>query len=336
LPDRRVLFGGESDLANPGLGASDRTPPDDDRPTLVVVVGPTASGKSDLAVALAQELGAEVVNADSMQLYAGMDVGTAKLTLEQRHGVVHHLLDIWQVTHSASVVEYRDRARAILSELSDRGRPAVLVGGSGLYVHAVVDDWDFPGTDPGVRAELEHRLAAEGPQVLHAELARLDPAAAAHVLPGNGRRIVRALEVVQLTGSFEASLPRPGSRPGLPCVMVGLDPGREGLDEVIETRIASMWGNGWVEEVRGLEEQGLREGRTASRALGYHQILAVLAGQLSETQAFEQTVHATRRFSRRQRSWFRRDPRINWLTPGDGTEVAEATRCVTEGRRGPD
>ena len=295
---------------------------------LVAIVGPTATGKSDLAVALARELDAEVVNADSMQLYRGMDVGTAKLPVEQRHGVPHHLLDVWDVTHAASVVEYRALARAAIDEIHRRGRTALLVGGSGLYVNALVDDWQFPGTDPDVRQRLEQRLQDEGPEVLHAELAQRDPEAAQRILPTNGRRIVRALEVVELHGSFTASLPQPGA--GLADLVVGLDTDRDVLDERIEHRVDAMWDAGWVEEVRALERVGLREGRTASRALGYQQILAMLDGSLTQEDARSATVTGTRRFARRQQGWFRRDPRVRWLAADDPHLLDAARRLVAE------
>jgi tRNA dimethylallyltransferase len=293
---------------------------------VVAVVGPTATGKSDLAVALAQELDAEVVNADSMQLYRGMDIGTAKLSAEQRDGVPHHLLDVWDVTHPASVVEYRDLALAAVEDVTSRGRTALLVGGSGLYVNAVLDDWQFPGTDPLLRAQLEQRLDDEGAQALHDELAERDPEAAARILPTNGRRIVRALEVVGLQGSFTASLPQPGA--GLADTVIGLDLERDVLDERIEQRVDTMWRAGWVQEVRELEAHGLRSGRTASRALGYQQILAMLDGTITDADARSSTVTGTRRFARRQQGWFRRDPRIQWLAADDHQLVSTALQVL--------
>ncbi|MBW1595477.1 tRNA (adenosine(37)-N6)-dimethylallyltransferase MiaA [Streptomyces sp. JJ38] len=285
-------------------------------PQVVAVVGPTAAGKSDLGVALARELGGEVVNADSMQLYRGMDIGTAKLTTEERHGVPHHLLDIWDVTVTASVAEYQRLARAEIERLLDRGRVPVLVGGSGLYVRGALDALEFPGTDPGVRARLEAELAERGPGELHRRLAAADPAAAAAILPGNGRRIVRALEVIEITGRpFTAQLPEPGARLDVyDTFYVGVDVPRPELDERIARRVDVMWDRGLAEEVRGLEAAGLREGRTASRALGYQQLLAAFAGECTEEEAREQTVRATKRFARRQDSWFRRDARVHWLS----------------------
>lgn len=290
---------------------------------LVVVVGPTAAGKSDLAVELALRLGGEVVNADSMQLYRGMDVGTAKLSVEERRGVPHHLLDVLAVTQEASVAAYQRAARRAIDGIRDRGRVPLLVGGSGLYLRAVVDDLTFPGTDPQVRARLEAELAADGAAALHARLAAVDPAAAAAILPTNGRRVVRALEVVEVTGGpFRATLPAQQAGGGLPeTVQVGLDVPRAALDERIGARVGGMWQRGMVDEVRRLEQAGLRRGRTASRALGYAQVLRHLAGEWTEQQAQEETVRATRRFARRQDRWFRRDPRISWL-PSDDPDLA--------------
>jgi tRNA dimethylallyltransferase len=279
---------------------------------LVAVVGPTAAGKSDLAVALALRLGGEVVNADSMQLYRGMDVGTAKLTMDERRGVPHHLLDVWDVTETASVAEYQRLARETIARIHERGRVPLLVGGSGLYIRAVIDDLDFPGTDPVVRARLEAELADAGPAALHARLAGSDPVAAASILPGNGRRIVRALEVIELTGRpFSASMPTYDATEH--ATQLGLTVPRPLLDERIGVRVERMWAAGLVEEVRGLEPYGLRDGLTASRALGYAQVLRYLSGEWTEDQAREETVRATRRFARRQESWFRRDPRVRWI-----------------------
>jgi tRNA dimethylallyltransferase len=281
-------------------------------PPVVAVVGPTATGKTALAVALAHRIGAEVVNADSMQLYRGMDIGTAKPDLAEREGVPHHVLDIWQVREPASVAEYRRLARAEIDRLRAAGTTPLLVGGSGLYVRAVLDGLDFPGTDPELRARLEEELAAVGAPTLHARLAEVDPVAAAAVLPSNGRRIVRALEVVELTGGpFRATLPEP--RPYYPAVVVGLDRDPAELDGRIAQRVDRMWRRGFVDEVAALADDGLREGPTASRALGYAQVLAQLDGELAADEARERTVSATRRFVRRQRSWFRRDPAVTWL-----------------------
>jgi tRNA dimethylallyltransferase len=296
-------------------------------PPVVAVVGPTATGKTALAVELARRLGGEVVNADSMQLYRGMDVGTAKPTIEERGGVPHHLLDLWHVREPASVAEYARTARGVIDRLRADGVVPLLVGGSGLYVRAVLDDLEFPGTDPALRARLEGELAAEGPAALHARLAVVDPAAAAAVLPSNGRRIVRALEVVELTGGpFRATLPEP--RPHYPAVVLGLDRDPADLDERVRLRVDRMWQAGLVAEVEALAADGLREGPTASRALGYAQVLDQLAGALDPDEAREATVRATRRFVRRQRSWFRRDPAVRWFDAGAADLLDEAVRAV--------
>jgi tRNA dimethylallyltransferase len=290
---------------------------------VVAVVGATATGKSDLAVDLALRLGAEVVNADSMQLYRGMDVGTAKLSAPERRGVPHHLLDVWDVRETASVAAYQELARSTFGAVGARGARSVLVGGSGLYVRAALDDLAFPGTDPAVRAGLDRELAQAGPGALHRRLAEVDPAAAAAILPSNGRRIVRALEVVELTGRpFAAALPAP--RYAVAAVQLALDVPREELDRRIELRVDRMWQRGLVAEVRALADAGLCEGRTASRALGYAQVLRHLAGEWTEEQARAETVRATRRFARRQDSWFRRDPRVRWLDPaGDRRDLVQ-------------
>ena len=282
---------------------------------VIAVVGPTAAGKSELSLALARTLGGEVVNADSMQLYRGMDVGTAKLTMAERAGIVHHLLDIWPVTQAASVSEYQHLARLAIDDIRGSGKTPVLVGGSGLYVRAAIDNLEFPGTDPAVRARLESELGTVGAAPLHAQLTSLDPVAAAAILPSNGRRIIRALEVIELSGRpFSATLPEYESV--YPVVQIGVDMARLELDQRIADRVYRMWQLGLVDEVRQLEAAGLRAGRTASRALGYAQVLKFLAGDWSEKEAAEQTIIATRRFVRRQQSWFRRDPRVVWLDAG--------------------
>ncbi|GAA2322695.1 tRNA (adenosine(37)-N6)-dimethylallyltransferase MiaA [Streptomyces violaceusniger] len=282
-------------------------------PRVIAVVGPTAAGKSDLGVALARHLDGEVVNADSMQLYRGMDIGTAKLTERERQGVPHRLLDIWDVTQTASVAEYQRLARAEMDRLLAEGRTPVLVGGSGLYIRGAIDALEFPGTDPAVRARLEAELEERGSGVLHARLADADPEAARAILPSNGRRVVRALEVIEITGRpFTANLP--GHEAVYDTLQIGVDVERPELDERIALRVDRMWDTGLVEEVRRLEGAGLRSGRTASRALGYQQVLAALAGECGEEEARVETVRATKRFARRQDSWFRRDPRVHWLS----------------------
>lgn len=294
------------------------------RRPLVAVVGPTASGKTALAVDLALSLpdGGEVVNADSMALYRGMDVGTAKPSAGERRGVPHHLLDIWEVTKQASVAEYQALACAAIANIRSRDRWPILVGGSGLYVRAVVDRIDFPGTDPSTRRRFENELVDAGAAKLHARLTALDPAAARTILPTNGRRIVRALEVMELTGRpFSATLPNFSARPDV--LQVGLD--RDDLDQRIEARVAVMFDSGLVAEVRRLVQAGLRAGPTAARALGYAEVLAMIDGSLGPAEARARTAQSTRRFVRRQRSWFRRDPRVAWL---DAAEPQLAGRVL--------
>jgi len=260
-----------------------------------------------------------------------MDIGTAKLTPEERGGVPHHLLDIWDVTVTASVAEYQRLARDRIDALLAEGRWPVLVGGSGLYVRGAVDNLEFPGTDPDVRARLEEELTVRGPGALHARLAAADPEAAHAILPSNGRRIVRALEVIEITGRpFTANLP--GHDSFYDTVQIGVDVARPELDERIALRVDRMWEAGLVDEVRALEQQGLREGRTASRALGYQQVLAALAGECTLEEARAETVRATKRFARRQDSWFRRDPRVHWLSGAatDRTELPHLALALVE------
>ncbi|HXS63355.1 MAG TPA: tRNA (adenosine(37)-N6)-dimethylallyltransferase MiaA [Streptosporangiaceae bacterium] len=296
---------------------------------LIVVVGATAAGKSELSLRLARALDGEVISADSMQLYRGMDIGTGKLTERERGGVPHHLLDIWDVTEPASVSEYQKLARDAIAGIFRRGKTPILAGGSGLYVRAVVDDLRFPGTDPEVRARLERELAEVGPASLYARLAELDQAAAAAILPSNSRRIVRALEVIELSGQpFSATMPE--YRSVLPTVQIGLDLPRPELDRRIEARVRQMWTDGLVDEVRRLIKLGLRDGWTASRALGYAQVLRFIDGEWTEPEAEQQTVQATRRFARRQESWFRRDPRIRWLPASDPVPTSVALAAITD------
>jgi tRNA dimethylallyltransferase len=293
------------------------------QPLVVAVVGPTASGKSALGARLAAELGGEVVNADAMQLYRGMDIGTAKLLPDERLGVPHHLLDVLDVTEEASLAAYQRQAGQIIDGLLAAGRVPVVVGGSALYLRAALDRWEIPPTDPGLRARLEADLARDGGPALHARLARRDPVAAAAILPGNTRRVVRALEVGELTGApFRATLPAPAyARAGL---QVAIDVPRPELDRRIAARVDEMWRLGLVEETRRLLDAGLATGRTAPRALGYAQVLRMLAGTSTPAEAVEETVRATRRFARRQESWFRRDTRVHWLPAGQAGTAAVA------------
>ncbi len=283
---------------------------------VIAVVGATASGKSDLAVDLALALGGEVVNADASQLYAGMDVGTAKLTPAQRRGVPHHLLDVLDVREPASVAAYQRSARTAFAQITARGRVPVLVGGSGLYVRAALDRLDFPPTDAVVRAALEDDLELAGAAALHARLATSDPQAAAAIAASNTRRVVRALEVIALTGRpFSASMPERG-RYAVEAVQVGLRVPRDRLVARIETRVATMRDGGLTAEVIALARAGLREGTTARRALGYAQVLDHLDGRLTEDEAYAQTAVATRQYAKRQVQWFRPDHRITWVDAG--------------------
>jgi tRNA dimethylallyltransferase len=301
----------------------------------LAIVGPTGTGKSQLALDVAERLGGEIVNADAMQLYRGMDIGTAKLPVAQRRGIPHHQLDVLDVTETATVARYQRAAAADVEAIVARGAVPVVVGGSMLYIQSLLDDWSFPATDPRVRAGWEQRLAEIGVAGLHAELARRDPAAAAAILPTDGRRIVRALEVVELTGQpFAASAPRIGA-PRWDTVIVGLDCDTELLDERLARRTDAMFAQGLVAEVQALLGQGLRDGVTASRALGYAQVIAALDAA-SETRPSEealedarrQTYIGTRRFVRRQRSWFRRDHRIRWFDAASAPDRAATVKGV--------
>lgn len=289
---------------------------------VLVLIGPTASGKTGMATRLARRLidagrPAEIVNADSMLVYRGMDIGTAKPSRSDRAMVPHHLIDIFEVTRNASVAVFQQLARDAITDCRNRGVLPILVGGSALYVHAIVDEFRFPGTDPVVRARLESELAEIGPAALHQRLATVDPQAAASILPGNGRRIVRALEVTELTGErFAATLPE--QRYALAnVVQVGIGVGRTERDQRIADRVHRMWAEGFVDEVLRLIPQGLRDGRTASRALGYRQILQHLDGDFDEPEARRRTISKTRKFARRQDSWFHRDDRIHWISAAD-------------------
>ncbi|KAF0847666.1 tRNA (adenosine(37)-N6)-dimethylallyltransferase MiaA [Nocardia caishijiensis] len=283
----------------------------------IAVVGPTATGKSDLALDLAERLDGEIVNIDAMQLYRGMDVGTAKLPRAQRRGIPHHLLDVLDVTETATVAAYQSAARTVVEDIMARGRTPVVVGGSMMYVQALLDRWDFPATDPDVRARWEAVLADGGVAAVHAALRAADPVAADTILPTDGRRMVRALEVVELTGKpFAASAPTIGA-PHWDTVIVGVDRETAALDARIEARTAHMFDAGLVDEVRALLDAGLREGQTARRAIGYAQVLAALDGEYDLAHARERTLIGTRRYVRRQRSWFRRDPRVTWVDGAD-------------------
>ncbi|WP_181696956.1 tRNA (adenosine(37)-N6)-dimethylallyltransferase MiaA [Nocardia sp. GTS18] len=296
----------------------------------IAVVGPTATGKSDLALDLAERLDGEIVNIDAMQLYRGMDVGTAKLPPAQRRGIAHHLLDVLDVTETATVAAYQSAASDIVEDIMARGRTPVVVGGSMMYVQALLDQWDFPATDPDVRARWEAVLADGGVAAVHAALRAADPVAADTILPTDGRRMVRALEVVELTGKpFAASAPTIGA-PRWDTVIIGVDRETAALDARIEARTAHMFDSGLVEEVRTLLDAGLRDGQTARRAIGYAQVLAYLDGEYDLAHARERTFIGTRRYVRRQRSWFRRDPRVTWVDGADPDLAATTLTLLDE------
>ena len=298
----------------------------------LAIVGPTGTGKSQLALEVAERLGGEIVNADAMQFYRGMDIGTAKLPVAQRRGIPHHQLDVLDVTETATVARYQSVAADDIEAIAARGSVPILVGGSMLYIQSLLDDWSFPTTAPAVRAGWERRLAEVGVAALHAELADRDPAAAASILPTDGRRIVRALEVVELTGQpFAASAPVIGT-PRWDAVIVGLDCDTELLDERLARRTEDMFTRGLVDEVITLLDRGLRDGVTAARALGYAQVLADLDAGGNGDAAREPTFIGTRRYVRRQRSWFRRDHRITWLdasAPGNADAALRAWQHIS-------
>jgi tRNA dimethylallyltransferase len=295
---------------------------------IVALVGATASGKTGLSLDLAERLGGEVVNTDAMQVYRGMDVGTAKLPEAERRGIAHHLLDVLDVTESATVALFQEWAREAVTDIRGRGATPVLVGGSALYTRAIIDRFEFPGTDESLRRELEVELERVGGPALHARLAGVDPEAAERIEPDNGRRVVRALEVIALTGRpYSASLPRLEYADPL-TVQVGVDIDRPTLDERIARRVEEMFASGFVEEVEALLARGLAEGRTAPRAIGYREVMGYLAGDRTLGEAVEQTTTATRRFARRQDSWFRKDPRIVWVAHDDPDRVEKAVAAL--------
>jgi tRNA dimethylallyltransferase len=298
----------------------------------VVLVGATGVGKSGLAAGLARRYAlegqpAEIVNADSMLVYRGMDIGTAKPSEAERAEIRHHMVDVLKVSQPATVAEFQQLARAAIADCEARGVIPIVVGGSALYVRAIIDDFKFPGTDPSIRARLESELASQGAEQMYQRLRVVDPAAADRILPGNTRRIIRALEVIELTGdSFTAVLP--DRRYWLPhVVQIGLAIDRATLDQRIAARVEAMWAAGFVDEVGRLAAAGLRDSLTASRALGYRQVMRFLDGQISEAQARELTITATRKFARRQDSWFRKDSRITWL-PYDDPQLVSAAYAL--------
>jgi len=290
---------------------------------LFCIVGPTATGKSNIALDLAEKINAEIINADAMQFYRGMEIGTAKLSMVERRGIPHHLIDNFNLQDEASVSEYQANGRVIIDRLLDEAIPVVVVGGSGLYVKALLDPLNFPGRDPQIRERLEVEALELGAAAMHARLAKVDPAAALAILPGNVRRVVRALEVMELTGApFTATLPRDGESRYPEAIQIGLQIERSVLNKRIDLRVDQMWSAGLVEEVKQLSFVGLREGKTARRALGYLQILQALDGNTSLESARAETKAATRKYARRQISWFRRDNRISWVEPENAVEHA--------------
>ena len=301
--------------------------------TLLAVVGPTGTGKSDLGIAVAQHLTktgrpAEIINIDSMQFYRGMDIGTAKLPAADRGGIPHHLLDYLDITEESTAAQYQELARPLIVELQARGIIPILVGGSMLYIASVLNDFEFPGTDPELRAKLEADLEEYGPIELHRRLAAIDAVAASRIIPQNGRRVVRALEIVQMTGRpFAAALPEVPTE-WQPSLQIGLNGPREELIPRLELRVQRMWQQGLVTEVEVLLERGLREAKTAKRAIGYAQALAQLDGEITEEAAIADTVRLTQKYARRQMSWFRRDGRINWLDYRSDSLVADALLLV--------
>ncbi|RNL65425.1 tRNA (adenosine(37)-N6)-dimethylallyltransferase MiaA [Nocardioides marmoriginsengisoli] len=295
---------------------------------IVAVVGATAAGKSSLALDLAERLGGEIVNTDAFQVYRGMDIGTAKLPVAERRGIPHHLLDLVEITQPTTVSWFQELAKAVIADCRARGVVPVLVGGSALYTRSVVDVFEFPPTDPEIRAGYEARLEAEGPEALHRLLGELAPEAAAVMNPLNGRRLVRALEAIAVTGKpWSGTLPAP-TYADPSTVQIGVDIDRPTLDARITERVDAMWADGLVEEVRSLAARGLREGVTASRAIGYPQVLAFLDGEISESRAREQIAAGTRRFARRQDGWFRKDGRISWVAYDDPDRIDKAVESV--------
>jgi tRNA dimethylallyltransferase len=302
--------------------------------SLVVICGATATGKSDLALSLAEAVGGEIVNADSMQLYKGMDIGTAKLPLPKRRGITHHMLDVLDVNQEASVAQYQVDARAIIDQLLAQNKPAIVVGGTGLYIKAILDDLNFPDTDPAVREKIAKQGQELGQDVMHQRLAKLDPAAAAAIPKENLRRVVRALEVIELTGKpYTANLPREGSSKYPGARQFGLVMERASLASRIGARVEKMWDEGLVNEVKGLISQGLLEARTAQAALGYAQIIKFLRGEISESEAKEETKQATRQYARRQETWFSRDERITWIKGNSQQQLLEEIISSTIGFR---
>ncbi len=293
---------------------------------LIIICGATATGKSDLAVKIAEEIKAEVINADSMQLYKGMDIGTAKLSVQERRGIPHHLLDVVDVKTDVTVSWYQELARAKIDELRNAGKSVVVVGGTGFYIKAILDDLNFPETDPEVREKLNQEAEQIGGDAMHQRLAKLDPAASLAIPKENVRRVVRALEVIEITGEpFTAILPREDSTKYPDAMQFGLAMDRESLDIRIDSRVRKMWDLGFIDEVEGLIDQGILEGKTAQAAIGYAQIIRMKHGTMTQEEAVEDTARSTRQYARRQETWFSRDLRINWLSATSNLSERKAT-----------
>jgi tRNA dimethylallyltransferase len=290
--------------------------------TALTIVGPTAVGKTKLAIECAERLDGELVGTDSMQAVIGMDIGTAKPTIDELGSISHHMLDVWPMSHKADVVQFRDLARKSIAETVQRQRTPIVVGGSVLYIKAILDQFDFPATDPIIRARYEALLDQNGPEKLHELLALKDPVTAGNILPGNGRRIVRALEVIEITGEpYNSRLPEPVEE--IPSIRIGLEIDRVSMDARIVKRVDQMLDFGFVAEVEYLESEGLRNAPTASRAIGYSQVLAYLSGEIGSEEMREKIIYATQKFARRQQRWFRQDPRIHWL-PWDSEQLSDS------------
>ena len=302
---------------------------------LIAVVGPTGAGKSALAIDVARHIiakggRAEIINSDSMQFYKGMDVGTAKLTLAERQGITHHLFDFLEITDESTAAEYQQIARPLITKLQGDGITPILVGGSMLYVAAVLNMFEFPARDEALRAKLEQDLIDVGPHEMHRRLKALDPIAASRIIPENGRRSVRAIEIVTLTGEpFAAALPEV-PEDWQPVLEIGINGDRENLRARLETRVHKMWQQGLIDEVKALEPKGIRDGKTSSVAIGYAQAIRQIDGELTESEAIADTVRLTQKYARRQMSWFRRDQRIQWLDYQDPQATSKALALVDE------
>ena len=302
---------------------------------LIAIVGPTGAGKSDLALILAEHIisaggKSEIINSDSMQFYRGMNIGTAKLSIDERRGIKHHLIDWLEITDESTAAEFQGAARPLIENLQSQGVTPILVGGSMLYVAAVLNLFEFPARDEVLRARLEQDLIEVGPHELHRRLASIDPIAASRIIPENGRRTVRALEIVTLTGEpFAAEIPE-DIKDWQPVLEIGINGPREDLRERLAVRVARMWQQGLVDEARALEGQGIRDGKTSSRAIGYSQALAQIDGEMTEAEAIADTVRLTQKYARRQMSWFRRDKRIHWLDYQDAQAQQKAIALVDE------